>query len=100
MGLQWVVLSNFFGSTARTVPLSSYALPFHSPFQVIGLPTFQLVSIFVPCRYRLTFAGSVRACQTASTDALMVICFSATNVLLISCLLDGPRSALTECMIQ
>src|ERR1700686_2614901 len=45
----------------------------------MGLPTFQSVFMLVPCRYCLTSSGLVSASHTASTDALIVMCFSATN---------------------
>src|ERR1700693_4329803 len=45
----------------------------------MGLPTFQSVFMLVPCRYFLTSSGLVSASQTASTDALIVMRFSAVN---------------------
>src|SRR6202011_3894091 len=45
----------------------------------MGLPTFQSVFMLVPCRYCLTSSGLVSPSQTASTEALIVMRFSATN---------------------
>src|ERR1017187_3164036 len=83
MGLQCVVFSNVSGTNARTVPLSSYGLPCHSPRQAIGLPISHVVCMLVPCMYCLTNCGSVNARQTAAAEALMVTCFSAMNVAVI-----------------
>src|SRR5205807_2181025 len=55
----------------------------------------QLVSIFVPWRYRLTNAGSVNACHTASTEALIVMRFSATNFPVIPASFSGRPAAHT-----
>src|ERR1700730_13100138 len=49
----------------------------------MGLPTFQSVFMLVPCRYFLTSSGLVSPSQTASTEALIVMRFSATNESLI-----------------
>jgi len=39
VGLKWLYRSSLSGSKRRITPLSSYALPCHSPFQTIGLPS-------------------------------------------------------------
>jgi hypothetical protein len=64
-----------------TRPLSSYGFPFHSPFQLIGLPTFQSVDKSVPCMYCLTLSGLVKASQTSALGALIVTVLIASNPL-------------------
>src|SRR5262249_26132691 len=54
-------------------PLSSYGLPCHSPFQVIGVPTIHVELTSVPNMKCLTAAGLVSASHTVSGDAVMVV---------------------------
>src|ERR1700686_1694458 len=62
----------------------------------MGLPTFQSVFMLVPCRYCLTSSGLVSASQTASTDPLIVMRFSATkDPFIISCL-EHTRGEVAE----
>src|SRR4029079_4290929 len=49
--------------------LSSYVLPWYSPFQTIGLPGLQSVETLEPNMYSLIWSGSVRASQTFSSGA-------------------------------
>src|SRR6266446_173605 len=54
-------------------PLSSYVFPCHSPFQTIGLPSFQSETTFVPNIYCLIVSGFTSASQTLAIGALMPI---------------------------
>src|SRR5437868_2047443 len=65
------VLKCFSRLELRITPLSSYALPCHSPFQTIGLPSCQSETAVVPNIYCLIAAGFIRACQTFVFGALM-----------------------------
>src|SRR6266849_9598165 len=93
MGLQCVYFRSVFGSTARTVPLSTYERPFHSPFQTIGLPSVQSVDISVPCMYCLTFWGLVSASHTSRLEAWMVTALIASNPLDMLVPIMGTRVA-------
>jgi hypothetical protein len=57
----------------RTVPLSWYDLPCHTPSQVIAVPSVQLEVTFVPNMYCLIIAGSVSALHTILGDAMISI---------------------------
>src|SRR5260221_7316561 len=50
--------------------LSSYGLPCHSPFQVIGLPFLKSLETFVPNMYCLMALGSTSASHTRDLGAL------------------------------
>src|ERR1700726_1684628 len=62
----------------------------------MGLPTFQSVFMLVPCRYCLTSSGLVSASQTASTEPLIVMRFSAVNVPFISSTLEHTHDEVAE----
>src|SRR5258706_14570941 len=61
------------GTIRLITPLSSYAFPFHSPFQTIGLPSFQSEMTSVPNMYCLIFSGLTSASQTSDAGAWMVV---------------------------
>src|SRR5436305_11131238 len=64
---------------ARITPLSSYALPCHSPFQVIGLPSRQVELTVVPNMYCLIASGLTSARHTAAVGASMAADALATR---------------------
>src|SRR2546422_5245528 len=70
-------------------PRSSYDLPCHSPFQMIGLPSFHSDITVVPNMYSLMASGVMSAFHTSAMGASTVTEALATNFLSMDRVLLG-----------
>src|SRR2546426_584567 len=78
-------------------PRSSYDLPCHSPFQMIGLPSFHSDITVVPNMYSLMASGVMSAFHTSAMGASTVTEALATNFLSMDRVLLGRASRALVC---
>src|SRR5438309_499741 len=97
IGREWLYSSRRSGSSRRTLPLTSKALPWNSLFQAIGLSSRHSETTLVTGMYCLIVSGFTNAFQTFSLGALIVSDTRATNVSPIARRTGRPRAATGSC---